>query len=108
MKNNLKPACKLLLKKIVEAYEGQSEVAKIVKTDRQLVYTACSKGYFTLTTVYSVAKALNINPWALSYLKLYSVFGKERSVPFEQVVSELKDLLKPEDMKKIISIYKNK
>lgn len=103
---NLKSAAKLLLNFIIQKYGGYSEVGRLVGLERQTLHTACTNGAITLTTVHQVAKALGISPWALSYVKLYTVFGKD-SADFEGVVNT-SSTLSEEDKEKILKVYKKR
>jgi len=101
---SLRTAAKLLLNVLIKKFGGHSEVARAIGADRQLIYIACDKGYVTLSTVYLVSKALQIDPWALSYVKLYQVFGEE-SKNFEKVVKTT-GVLDSDEIASILKVYK--
>ena len=107
--SNIKSAAKLLLTLILDNAGGHSEVARLADTDRQLLFAACERGFISLRTVAKVSKALKISPWALSYVKLYEIFGEDSKF-FEDVVCDpdTDKYLNDSDVEKIIKVYRKK
>ena len=74
-KKPISPQSKLL-GLIFEWHGGIAEVAKKLKTTKQLVFIWRAKGYVPLGRINEVAKILGVDPLALNY-KQYSTFLKE-------------------------------
>ncbi len=91
---------------MIQKFGGYSEVGRIVGLERQTLHTACTNGAVTLTTVYQVAKALDLDPWALSYAKLYAIFGED-SPDFQGIVTK-SPLGLTEDAAAVLKIYKKR
>src|SRR6187431_1835952 len=103
---DLKKAAALLLKMIIDYYEGTTEVAKATKRSRQVVHSFLTYGYIPLQQSYHFARALKVSVWAVSYVKLLEVFA-EQSTPFETVVTDL-PILSAEQKTQILKLVKKK
>lgn len=97
-------ASKLLFSTLVEKYGGSSEVGRKTGLSRQYVNNFIVNGYVPLIQVYSIAKALKLSVWHLSYYKLMEVFGSE-SPNFRKLVHDLTILTKDEK-ERILKVLK--
>jgi len=104
--SHIKLASSLMLKYIIEYYGGKSEVARMSKLTRQVVQTFGNYGYVPLSTVYSIAVALKVPIWGLSYAKLMEVFG-ENTPSIDTILKDLK-ILSTEQKEQILKICKKK
>lgn len=103
---NITNASKLLLKVIIKKYGGSTKVGDLTGFTRQAVHNFETEGYVPLIQVYSIAKALKLKVWHLSYFKLMEVFGPE-TPDFEVLVKRLSTVvLDDDDKEKILKVYK--
>ena len=80
-------AAKDLCRALIKAFGGFAAIANKIGVTRQHIYAADQVGCVGLSLVYRMAKELNVSPWALSYVKLYQVFGED-SPALETVVRD--------------------
>lgn len=88
MNNSIEIASAELTRHLIAACGGLAAIANSLDYDRQHVYKWKKYGYVPLVQVYGLSKLLHIDQWALSYAKLYEVFGPEKSPSFASVVKK--------------------
>lgn len=103
---NIVDASKLLVSAIIDALGGSSDVGKKCGCSRQKIYNYEEYGYIPLKEVYSIAKALNVKVWHLSYAKLMEVHGL--STPNFEILVNTLNILSGEDKNKILKVYKKR
>lgn len=94
-------ASKLLLLLLIENCGGTQATANQVKVSKQGIIHFKNRGYIPLAKIYSIAKDMQESVWALSYFKLYEIFGTD-SPDFSNIVVATK--LSSEAKAKVLKI----
>lgn len=67
----------LLLRRLIRKLGGPSEVARLLKTSRNVIGNWAYRGHVPLVRAIEVAKTLKVNPWGLNYLGLSLVLPRQ-------------------------------